>query len=740
MNSAFKEPSSRRFVTRTALPIISAALLTVLIVAGVLAWSGFKADQISIERQESLVRLVVSQMRSSLARDQESATVWDDAVERVREGDAEWIDANLGSWMNSYFGHDGAFVLDTGNRPLYAFIDGAVSPASEYGQVEAQAQPLVLQLRDLLRDPAATQPNDGNLSVGVADLAVVKGHPAVVSVKPIVSDTGDIQQEPGSENLHVAVRYLDDSFLTNLSRDYLVQDMRFSWTAQPAPGEIGLALTSASNEVIGYFMWKPYRPGTAVMSIVAPALGILFLLTGTTLALLIRRLRNRSLSLQAREAEVHHLAMHDQLTGLRNRAAFNRRLDQLLAKAKGEDRLAVLYLDLDRFKQVNDTLGHPTGDELIRQFANRVNEIVRSHDIVARIGGDEFVIALAQVRSLADVEDICRRIIASVNQPFDIDGNHINVGVSIGVALSPVDGTSRIELTRKADIALYHAKAAGRGRYAMFGQDMDALVQERRTIERDLRTALSSSNQIEVVFQPLFSADSHAVTGVEALARWRHPERGPIPPDEFIPVAEDTRLIEKLGEIVLRKACEAAKAWPIDKVAVNVSAVELRDPLYAIRVANILLGMDMNPRQLELEVTESTLTDGNGVCESNIRALRDLGVQIALDDFGTGFSSLSRLQNLAVDRIKVDRSFVQGLGQSGSDEAIIQAIITLAKATGLKTTAEGVETVEQENYLGSIGCDDLQGFLLSQPISADEMSTLLQKGRPALLPQKQRGG
>ncbi len=714
-------------MARTALPIILSALAAALLVAVVLVWSCLKADGISIARQESLADLVLSQVQSAVAHDQESATVWDDAVRQVQRPDAaQWIDSNLGSWMHTYFGHDSAYLLDGADRPIYAFTDGATAKASAYEQVARSVAPLIAELRGKLRNSDTSEINDRVRSPGVTDVAVIDGHPGVISIKPLVSDTGEVKQAPGSEYLHVAVRYLDGSFLSDLKRDYLFNGMRFSWTGEPSSGETSLALHSRAGLPVGYFIWQPSRPGTAVMAFMAPVLTIMLIVVAVALTFLINRLWKRSITLQASEARVQHLASHDPLTGLPNRAMFNNRLDEALAASdRRRNVAAVLYLDLDRFKQVNDTLGHPTGDELIRQFASRLLKVIRADDLIARIGGDEFTVIVAGTQEVTVVEALCNRIIQAVSQPFDIDGNHISVGVSIGVAMSPEDGTERTELTRKADIALYHAKSAGRGRFAIFGKDMDAIIQERRAIEDDLRRALKDGNGIEVFYQPLYSAQDRQVTGVEALARWRHPERGWIAPAVFIPVAEDAGLIEKLGEFVLRKACQTAAAWPIDKIAVNASAIELRNPLYAVKVANVLLSCGMNPRQLEIEVTESTLTDEAGACETNIKALRELGVRIALDDFGTGFSSMSRLQKLDVDRIKIDRSFVQGFGQSGSDEAIVQAIVALAKATGLKTTAEGVETLEQGEYLKQIGCDDIQGFLMSKPVAEDEMDRML---------------
>ena len=717
------------------MPIIVAAVAAAGLVTAVLFWSSLRADRISIDRQASLMRLVISQAQDQVAHDQESATVWDDAVRGVRENDPEWMDGNLGRWMHSYFGHDGAFVLDQSDQPTYAFIDGAVaSPGPAFSAIADQVRPLVAKLRSDLRTlDAETISGEHTPSPGITDLAVVNGRPTIISVEPVVSDSGDIEQEPGTEYLHVALRYLNGTFLADVGDEYLFDGLRFSWTADTTSNEASAPLPSKTGQTVGHLIWSPYRPGSAVMSFMVPVLAVLFLVTAAVLTFLIMRLHKRSMTLRASEAEVRHLALHDTLTGVGNRLTFNNGLDDLLLRRreKTDQLIAVLYLDLDRFKHVNDTLGHPTGDELIRQFAQRLNKIIRSGDLIGRVGGDEFTIALTHFHDVSFVESVCQRIIEAISQPFDIDGNHINVGVSIGVSLAPLHASTRTDLLRKADIALYHAKGGGRGRYAIFGQAMDALVQERRAIEHDLRTALEGNDQIVVLFQPLYSAGTRQITGVEALARWQHPTKGWIAPEVFIPVAEDTGLVDRLGEQVLRVACRAAYGWGSIKVAVNVSVVELRNPLYPMKVATFLMATGLNPHQLELELTESTLADENGACLANIEALRKLGVLIALDDFGTGFSSMNRLQSLSVDRIKVDKSFVQGLNKPGSsDAAIVEAIIKLAQATGLKTTAEGVETVEQEQHLQRAGCDDLQGFLMSKPMSEEELTVLLQTGQP----------
>lgn len=488
-------------------------------------------------------------------------------------------------------------------------------------------------------------------------------------MKPIVPSSGSIEQAPGSEFLHISVRFLDGSFITGLEKDYLLR----------APISHGTIPTAQLSNL------SLFAPSTVTQSVTSSGLPM-----------------------------------------RRAQTCLPRSFRRCWAPVRRspERRIALLYLDLDRFKQVNDSLGHPAGDELIREVGRRLKAVVRECDTVARIGGDEFAVIQTEVHTPADTEVLCKRIIERMKMPFDLLQNQVFVGVTIGVAVAPSDALDRIELTRKADIALYSAKTAGRGRYVLFAETMDVSLRQRRATERDLRAAMLAGNQLKVHYQPLYSAGSGEITGLEALVRWQHPKDGFKSPALFIPVAEESGLIEQLGEWVLREACTAAARWPVPKIAVNVSAVQLRNPNFALRVMSILQETGLQPQRLELEVTETALIESAEQCGPNIKMLRGAGVQVALDDFGTGYSSLSHLRKFQVDRVKIDRSFVSGIDREDDSNAIIQAIVDLAQATGLKVTAEGVETQSQSNFLSGIGCNELQGFLLSRPMSSEQVDHL----------------
>ncbi len=432
-----------------------------------------------------------------------------------------------------------------------------------------------------------------------------------------------------------------------------------------------------------------------------------------------------------REAEAHsrHLALHDSLSGLANRTLLSDRVDQELAKvATGARRCALLYIDLDGFKDVNDRHGHQAGDELIREFACRISGLVRTEDTVARIGGDEFAILVSDVEDPADLEALCRRVIEMARQPFEVAGMKAFIGASIGVVLAGQPDCSYNDLLRKADVALYKAKQQGRGCYQMFCEEMDERRRRSTFIQTELCKALTSDLGLDVHYQPLYSNVDERLIGVEALIRWDHPTLGPLGPTQFIPVAEETGLIFQLGEWVLARACDALSRWPNIALAVNISPVQLRDPQLARRVLTIVRDRGFDPARLQLEFTENALFNADGIVACSLRDLRSAGVRIALDDFGTGYSSLAHLRRLEVDKVKIDRSFVQYLGQSEDSAAIVQAVANIGKALGLMVTAEGVETEEQRRFLASTGCTELQGYLFSRPLTQAGLAELLDRG------------
>ena len=423
------------------------------------------------------------------------------------------------------------------------------------------------------------------------------------------------------------------------------------------------------------------------------------------------------------EARMRHIAQHDPLTGLPNRLSLLNRLGQLLPEARRHNfKAAVMFLDLDRFKVINDTLGHQVGDELLREVASRLSAVVRKTDFVARLGGDEFVILLPDVRMPTDAALVAGKIVAALAEPVGADGNELHTSPSIGISIFPDDGADGDTLLKNADTAMYHAKAAGRNNYQFFANEMNQAAAQRLDIERKLRHAIAR-NEFALVFQPQFSAGSRQPTGVEALVRWHHPSDGIIPPDRFIPVAEETGLIVDIGDWVLRNACREMKHWqdaglqPL-RIAVNVSARQLRRRDFCDAVAGALAETGLPAELLELEITESAVMEDPEEAVALLQRLGRMGLTLAIDDFGTGYSSLAYLKLFPIDHLKIDRSFVRDIEHDLNDRAIAFSTIALAHSLGLNVIAEGVETEDQLELLRSNGCDEVQGYLFSKPLSS----------------------
>jgi diguanylate cyclase (GGDEF)-like protein/PAS domain S-box-containing protein len=436
---------------------------------------------------------------------------------------------------------------------------------------------------------------------------------------------------------------------------------------------------------------------------------------------------------QKAEARIAYMAHHDGLTNLANRELYRERLREALEQSQsGHTRVAVLCVDLDLFKNVNDSFGHPMGDSLLKMVAERLKSEVRGNNLVARLGGDEFAVILASDVSPKQASDYAARLIKILSESYDIHGIDVVIGASIGIALSPGDGETCEELMRNADMALYRAKADGGGVHRFFEKEMDLQAQKRRDMEQDLRRAFANG-EFEVHYQPLVDLAADRISGFESLLRWRHPEKGMISPADFVPIAEDIGLIVALGEWVLREACSEAVKWPANvKVAVNLSPVQFRSRNLVQVVVSALAYSGLPAKRLELEITESVFLAETEANLAILHQLRELGVRISMDDFGTGYSSLSYLRSFPFDKIKIDRSFVKDLAERSDCVAIVRAIAGLGRSLNITTTAEGVETTDQLDWLRAEGCNEVQGFLFSPARPAAEVAALLRRfGRGA---------
>ena len=432
------------------------------------------------------------------------------------------------------------------------------------------------------------------------------------------------------------------------------------------------------------------------------------------------------------ERAVARMARFDELTGLANRSAFGERMEECLADVRQRTaRLAVHWVDLDRFKSVNDTLGHSVGDALLKAVAARLQSMVRESDVVARFGGDEFVILQSPIKRSDDAARVARRIMDVLAAPFHVEGHQLDIGASVGIALAPRDGADADRLLKSADLALYRAKADGRGTFRFFEETMDTGAQARRSLELDLRRAWER-REFEVYYQPIVELASERIVGCEALIRWCHPQLGQVPPSDFIPIAEETGLIVALGEFVLNQACAEATSWPSHmRLAVNLSPVQFKNRNLASSVVSALAKSGLLASRLELEITEMVLLNESPLTVAAMAHIQELGVRLSLDDFGTGYSSLSYLRNFPFHKIKLDRSFVQDIGQDKGSAAIVRSVATLGSELGITILAEGIETIEQLDRVKGEGCREGQGYLFGRPMPANEVRAVLAKSGPS---------
>jgi diguanylate cyclase len=527
----------------------------------------------------------------------------------------------------------------------------------------------------------------------------------------------------------VATRILDDEALRRLGARLSVNTLTLS-PARGEPRSNSFNIAGPDGAVAAQISWISDRPGDPILNRLLPiaVFSALAIILFAWLAFVhVTRVTDNMLRSEER---AQHMAGHDILSGLPNRLRFTEHLISLLPRCQQDGGgLAVLFIDLDKFKEVNDTYGHAAGDFVIVGCAERMASQLRASDVLARFGGDEFAIIQTGVRSAHDAELLGRRIVDAIRPAFQIGEAEAYVGASIGIALAPENGFDAAELMRLADIAMYRAKNEGRNRACFFEQRMDDTLRLRKVVEDDLRHAITR-NELVLHYQPQVSADGSRIIGVEALVRWLHPVHGLIPPLEFIGIAEERGMIIQLGEWVIRRACLDAAKWGDITVACNVSAIQFRQQDFVQSVSNALADTHFDPARLELELTESIVVADADQAESSMMDLRAMGVKLALDDFGTGYSSLIYLRRFAFDKIKLDKSFLDSLEDTGESAILVHSVVHLGRALGLTVTAEGVETADQQRFLQAVGCHLLQGYLFSRPIPAAQMDELLKLDDP----------
>lgn len=702
--------------------VVAVAIVCIVVAA---LTSAQRADEVALEREKRLfIKSIANRAEWSMRK--LSAAV--PADEDAGNLDMKVLQQRVGAWHKTVMDHDILVVADSADQMAYSEVQRPSDPPHWTEAAFPELTPLIEHLQGhwselparsirLTPRPAAYQALNGS----AAFVLTVRGKPAIVAAVPLGTIAG--RNHP---RIALVVMFIDHALLADIGGRLGLAGLHNTGLEAATGTDVRFDLADHRDQIVTSFTWTPQRPGAEVLHSVIPFIGIAFAGFAILAGMVLRYMRRTAATIAAGENRLRYLALHDPLCGLPNRIFFGERLEATIADVKGGGSpAAVFYIDLDHFKDVNDTLGHHIGDELIRNVMLRLSRTMRGNDLVARLGGDEFAVITSASSDRASLDLIAGRIISTLCAPYSISGHTIVIGASIGIAV--IDHRSEGEaadVMRYADMALYRAKNEGRSRACIYDTVMDADLSNRKRVEQDLRDAIKN-DELSVLYQPIVNASGDKVVEVEALARWPHPERGLISPCEFIPIAEHSGLIVELGTYVLRKACLDAKAWPGMTVAVNVSPLQFRQLDFVKVVERILDETGFDPALLELELTESTLLGNLESADAAMRRLKALGVRLALDDFGTGYSSLLYLRRLPFDKLKIDRSFVLSIEKAADAAAIVHAIVSLGRGLGMKVTAEGVETAEQHLFLRAAGVHYMQGFRFGVPSTPAEVSARL---------------
>lgn len=706
-------------------------LLSLVLLAAVALWSSWRANDLAVARELRLAANAVDHVAAAerdrihdiLAAEEAGrravpspgSAAADDLLARLAGPDADGGGAVL-------IAETGAAVWFAGHR-----LNDAESAA-----LLRDIAPLTAPLRARVGAAAETRAaaNEASAWLRVAGqpmLAIAKTlRPATPARPPAASG-------PAAAGVPVAVALLGltPGRLAELAHLFVLPDLSFVAATRGVLPPLGAAqapLTDADGETLGALVWSSAMPGQWMLRNLMPqtltASGFVVVFAW----FVVRRFRRRVEEMQANEAAAKRAAQHDGLSGLPNRILFTQRLDAAIAATRADPakEFAVVYVDLDRFKDINDTLGHQAGDEVIRQTAQRLAAAVGPADTAARLAGDEFALILTALGDRPDLEARLARLVAAIGEPIPFGERTIYPGGSLGAAVAPHDGTDRAELQHRADLALYRSKAAGRGRWLIYSDEMDDGHRRRQALRQDLRSAIAE-NRLTMLYQPFFRTDDLTVAGLEARVAWDHPTRGRIPAAEFIPIAEESGMIRDLGQWVLARACDEARAIADLTLVVNLSPSELRHPNVAADILGTLAAAGFPPTRLQVDLTENALRADADVAISVIERLRAAGVRIALDEFGSGQSSFNYLSRFRFDLLKIDRAMIARVETSNEIATIIHATVDLARRLGLSTAAEGIETFGQLRFVQALGCDTIQGHLFARPMPLVDVTAFIAK-------------
>lgn len=711
------------------LPLAALTALVILLLLILTLFFAKASDTAAQAREEKVVGEGINSRIQELAGTILPQVMWDDAVRNLdNRFDARWADENLGVYLTQTGGFSGIIAIDHEDRPLFAAVSGKRADPARLASFTPVFSSLAKKIRtaERLRGPLAeARRAQAVLSTPIQSAAVfaIGDKPYIVIGTLVAPDFGRSRPLRFHAPIVLAILPVDQQFLETLSRRFLLNAVHIHPGGYQAdPQDARVIMRDFHGREVAKICWRPQQPGHALFWQVGPAIFIIGALLFATLFLIYRRSRNMAEGLIASERRATHMALHDSLTGLPNRVLFLDRLKHGLAQIDRHGGSVVVHcIDLDRFKEVNDSLGHLVGDELLRAVAIRLSAQCRASDTFARLSGDEF--AIVQMNAgMSDAAHLAERLCLSMAEPFELEGGRVFTSCSIGIALTEDGRIDPVELFRRADLALYGAKADDRGHFSIFEPEMDIMVKTRRSLEADLREALEGG-QLDLFYQPQVDG-SGIMTGVEALLRWNHPVHGPISPAQFVPIAEQSSLINALGAFTLRRAFEDGARWQGLKVSINISANQIRSSHFLDELRALVEELDADTARFELEITEGVLLGDDFETLRKLRAIRAMGFSLALDDFGTGFSSLSYLRKYPIDRIKIDRSFIANVGVEIDSEEVVAAIVRLARALRLQVIAEGVETLAQWTWLRSAGCGDGQGHFFRPAVSGQEIDIL----------------
>jgi diguanylate cyclase (GGDEF)-like protein len=707
------------------------AIAIVCIVVAVLS-SAERADEVAVEHEQSLFSRALINHGERVLRELRSIASFDEVIEHVRGNfDRAWAEQHVGLPLEQRFGHDYVAILDGNDHLLMSMSARQTAGADWFDKAHTEFAGLLAYIRShdadlpsiILR--GASNPYSRGAHPDGAVIREFMNRPAIIAAAA-VGPLADIP--PALDNtapVIVSVKFIDGNVLADIASRLQLAHLRRLNADDPPTIKHVYTLRDPSGKPIARFVWRPSQPGAEIVNSVVPFVTVALAGFALLAAFVLRYMRRTAAAIVAGESRLRHLAMHDPLCGLPNRIFFGERLEAVIEEVcAGSSPAAVFYIDLDHFKDVNDTLGHHVGDELIRNVTLRLSHTLRGSDLVARLGGDEFAV----ISSIGDDREqmlaMAQRIIAALCAPYSINSQNIVIGASIGIAVIDRNCGAAADIMRYADIALYRAKSEGRNRACIYDAAMDAELSGRKLLEGDLREAIEN-DRLDLHYQPIVNNSGEVVVGVEALCRWTHPTRGVIPPSEFIPAAEHSGLIIELGAWALRRALLDGKAWPGVNVAVNVSPLQFRRADFAEVVERTLAETQFDPSRLELELTESILLGNVDSAEAGMRRLKALGVKLALDDFGTGYSSLLYLRRFPFDKLKIDRSFVLSIEKAADAAAIVHAVVSLGRGLGMKVTAEGVETADQHLFLRAAGVHCMQGYRFGKAVPAAQISERL---------------